>query len=222
MERQIAEQKRLLDEALKQKQPSEADLIQKIRQQLAAEAAAKGRGDSQRNVPGRPEHTQSSASQPSTQSQPSQNQQPTASHGQVEELPDHGPPPPFYHDYFAPRGNLRDGIYRPRTDGGSQQPRPPPEQSTPHQQGASASASASAQPQFPLMQPQVKLQACHHFLQNFGILQLNMLVKLQVHTSTHLWAVQTFVKKTIEPVNNGLFSNQNVTLLMRRQKPNSG
>ena len=78
------------------------------------------------------------------------------------------------------------------------------------------------QPQLLLMQLQVKPLACHHFLQNFGILQLNMLVELQVHTSTQLWAVQTFVKKTIEPVNNGLFSNQNVTLLMRRQKPNSG
>jgi len=30
------------------------------------------------------------------------------------------------------------------------------------------------------------------------------------------------VKKTTELENNGLFSNQNVTLLMRRQKPNSG
>jgi hypothetical protein len=30
------------------------------------------------------------------------------------------------------------------------------------------------------------------------------------------------VKKIIEPVNKGLFSNQNVTLLMQRQKPNSG
>jgi hypothetical protein len=56
MERQLAEQKHLLEEALKQKQPSEADLIQKIRRELAAEAAAKGRGDSPRNVPGRPEH----------------------------------------------------------------------------------------------------------------------------------------------------------------------
>ncbi len=111
---------------------------------MAAEAAAKGRGDSQRNVPGHPEHTQSSASQPPPQSQPSQNQQPTAFHGRVEELPDHGQPPPFYHDFFARRGNLSDGIYRPRTDGSHQQPRPPPEQSTPHQQGASALASAPA------------------------------------------------------------------------------
>jgi hypothetical protein len=88
MEKQIAEQKHLLDEALRRKQPSEADLIQKIRRELAAETAAKGRGDSQRNVPGHPEHTQSSASQPSSQSQPSQNQQTNASHGRVEELPD--------------------------------------------------------------------------------------------------------------------------------------
>ena len=78
------------------------------------------------------------------------------------------------------------------------------------------------QPHLLLMQLQVKPLACHHFLQNFGILQLNMLVKLQVHTSTHLWAVQTSVKKIIEPANSDLFSNQNVTLLMRRQKPNNG
>jgi hypothetical protein len=143
MERQIAEQKRLLDEALKRKQPSKADLIQKIRRELAAEAAAKGRGDSQRNIPDRPEHTQGSASQPSPQSQPSQNPQSTAFDGRVENLPDHGRPPPFYHDYFAPRGNLNGGVYWPRTDGGTQQPRPPPEQSSPHRQGASASAPAS-------------------------------------------------------------------------------
>jgi hypothetical protein len=42
MEKQMAEQKRLLDEALRGKQPSEADLIQKIRPELAAEAAAQG------------------------------------------------------------------------------------------------------------------------------------------------------------------------------------
>jgi hypothetical protein len=41
MERQFAEQKRLLDEALRRKQPSEADLKQKICRELAAEAAAK-------------------------------------------------------------------------------------------------------------------------------------------------------------------------------------
>ena len=71
MERQMTEQKGLLDEALKRKQPSEADLIQKIHRQLAVEAAAKGQGDSQRNVPGRPKHTTGS------DSQPSQNQQQT-------------------------------------------------------------------------------------------------------------------------------------------------
>jgi hypothetical protein len=81
MERQMAEQKRLLDEAFKRKQPSEADLIQKIRRELAAEAAARNPGSSQRNVPGNPEQTQSSASQPSPQSQPSRNQQTDASHG---------------------------------------------------------------------------------------------------------------------------------------------
>jgi hypothetical protein len=72
-----------------------------------------------------------------------------------------------------------------------------------------------------LMQLQVRLPACHH-LQIFGILQLNMQVELQVRTSTHLRAVQTSVKKITELVNKDLFSNQNVTLLMRRQKPNSG
>ncbi len=144
MEKQIAEQKRLLAHALRIKQPSEADLIQKIRRELAAETAARGGGSSQRNVPGNPEHTRSSTSQPSPQSQPSQNQPTDASHGRVEELPDHRQPPPFYHEYFACRGNLDDGVYQPRTDGGTQQPRPPPEQSTTHQQGASAPASASA------------------------------------------------------------------------------
>ncbi len=144
MEKQIAEQKRLLANAMRIKQSSEADLIQKICRELAAESAAKSRGDSQRNVPGNPEHTPSSTSQPSLQSQPSQNQQTDASHGQVEELPDHGRPLPFYQDYLGPRGNLYGGVYRPGTDGGPQQPRPPPEQSTPHQQGASASATAPA------------------------------------------------------------------------------
>jgi hypothetical protein len=73
------------------------------------------------------------------------------------------------------------------------------------------------QPQLPLMQLQVKPPACHHFLQNFIILQLNMLVELQVHISTHPRAAQTTVRKTIKPANNDLFSNQNVTLLMRCQ-----
>jgi hypothetical protein len=113
MDKQMAEQKRLLDEALRQKQPSEADLIQKIRRELAAEAAAQGRGDSQRNVPGNPEHTRSSASQSAPQSQPLQNQQPDASHGRVEELPDHRRPPPFYEDFLGPRGNLSGGVYQP-------------------------------------------------------------------------------------------------------------
>jgi hypothetical protein len=73
----------------------------------------------------------------------------------------------------------------------------------------------------PLMQLQVELPACRH-LQIFGILQLNMQVELQVRTNTHLRAVQTSVKKITELVNKDLFSNQSVTLLMRRQKPNSG
>jgi hypothetical protein len=67
------------------------------------------------------------------------------------------------------------------------------------------------------MQLQVKPPACHHFLQNFIILQLNMLVELQVHISTQPRAAQTTVRKTIKPANNDLFSNQNVTLLMRCQ-----
>jgi hypothetical protein len=63
----------------------------------------------------------------------------------METLPDHGLPPPFNHNWSSnPRGNLSGGVYRRRTDGGTQQPRPPPEPSTAHQQGASASASASA------------------------------------------------------------------------------
>ncbi len=144
MERQIAEQKRLLAEAMKMKLPSEADLIQKIRRELAAEAAARNPGSSQRNA-GNPEHTRKSAPQSAPQSQPSQTQQTDASHGRVEELPDQGLPPPFYHNWSSnPRGNLSGGVYRPRTDGGAQQPRPPPEPSTAHQQGASASASAHA------------------------------------------------------------------------------
>ena len=73
----------------------------------------------------------------------------------------------------------------------------------------------------PLVQLRVVHPACRH-LQIFGILQLNMQVELQVRTSTHLRAVQTSVKKITEPVNKDLFSNQNVTPLMRRQKPNSG
>jgi len=78
------------------------------------------------------------------------------------------------------------------------------------------------QPQLPLMQLQVKLLACHHILPNFGILRLNMLVELKVHTTTLLRAVQTSVKKIMEPANSDLFSNQNVTLLMQPQKPNNG
>ncbi len=75
--------------------------------------------------------------------------------------------------------------------------------------------------QLRLVQPQVVHLACRH-LPIFGILQLNMLASLQVRNSTHLRAVLTSVKKTTEPVNKGRFSNQNVTLSMRRQKPNRG
>jgi hypothetical protein len=73
-----------------------------------------------------------------------------------------------------------------------------------------------------LMQLQVRLLACRHILLNSGILQLNIQVELQVRTSTHLRAVQTSVKKITELENRDLFSNPNVTLLMRRQKPNNG
>ena len=73
----------------------------------------------------------------------------------------------------------------------------------------------------PLMQLRVVHPACRR-PQIFGILQLNMQVELQVRTSTHLRAVQTSVKKITELVNKDLFSNQSVTLSMRRQKPNSG
>ncbi len=78
------------------------------------------------------------------------------------------------------------------------------------------------QPHLLLMKLQVKLPAYHHILPNFSILRLNLLGELQVHTTTLLQAVQTSVKKIIEPANSDLFSNQNVTLLMRRQKPNNG
>ena len=67
----------------------------------------------------------------------------------------------------------------------------------------------------------IVLPACRQLL-IFGILQLNMLAWLQVHTSTHLRAVLTSVKKITEPVNKGHFSNQNVILSMRRQRPNRG
>ena len=72
-----------------------------------------------------------------------------------------------------------------------------------------------------LMKLQVRLPGCRH-LQIFGILQLNMQVELQVRTSTLLPAVQTSVEKITEQVNKDLFSNPNVTLLMGRQKQNSG
>ena len=78
------------------------------------------------------------------------------------------------------------------------------------------------QHQLLLMQLQVVPQACRHFLQTFGIPQLNMSAMLQVYNSTHLRAVPTSVKKITEPVSKGRFSNQNVTLSMRRQRPNRG
>jgi hypothetical protein len=68
---------------------------------------------------------------------------------------------------------------------------------------------------------QAVLPVCRQLL-IFDILQLNMLAELRGLISTHLRAVQTSVKKITELVNKDLFSNLNVTLLMRRQKPNSG
>jgi hypothetical protein len=73
-----------------------------------------------------------------------------------------------------------------------------------------------------LMQLQVQLPVCRHILLNSGILQLNTQVELQARTSTHLRAVQTSVKKITELENRDLFSNQNVTPLMQRQRPNNG
>ncbi len=73
-----------------------------------------------------------------------------------------------------------------------------------------------------LMQLQVRLPVCRHILLNSGILQLNIQVERQVRNITLLRAVQTSVKKITEPVNKDPFSNQSVTLSMRRQKPNSG
>ena len=75
--------------------------------------------------------------------------------------------------------------------------------------------------QLPLVQLQVVLLACRH-LPIFSILQLNMLAELQVRKNTHLRAVLTSEKKITEQVNNGRFSNQNVTPLMQRQRPNTG
>ncbi len=75
--------------------------------------------------------------------------------------------------------------------------------------------------QLPLMTLRVVLPDCRQLL-IFGILQLNTQVKHQVRTITLLRAVQTSVKKITELVNRDLFSNQSVTLSMRRQKPNSG
>jgi hypothetical protein len=72
------------------------------------------------------------------------------------------------------------------------------------------------------MQLQVVPRACHHFHQIFNIRRLNMSAMLQVYNSTHLRAVPTSMKKITEPVSKGRFSNQNVTLSMRRQKPNHG
>jgi hypothetical protein len=128
MEKQMAEQKRLLAEALSMKPPSEADLLQKICRELAADTAARNSGSSQRNVPGPPEHTRSSAPNSASQSQPSQDQRTETSHGRMETLPDHSLPPPFYRNWSSnARGDLSGGTYRPQTDGGAHQPRPPPE-----------------------------------------------------------------------------------------------
>ncbi len=76
--------------------------------------------------------------------------------------------------------------------------------------------------QLPLLQLQVVPRVCHHFHRIFDILQLNMLAWLQVRNSTHLREALTSVKKITELVSKGCFSNQNVILSMRRQKPNRG
>ena len=73
-----------------------------------------------------------------------------------------------------------------------------------------------------LMQLQVRLPVCLHILLNFGILPPNIQAEHQVRIITLLRAVQTSVKKITELVNKGPFSNQSVTLSMRRQKQNSG
>ncbi len=78
------------------------------------------------------------------------------------------------------------------------------------------------QHQLLLMQLQVVPRACRHFLRIFGITQLNMSAMLQVYNSTHLRAVPTSVKKITEPVSKGRFSNQNVILSTRLQRPNRG
>ena len=72
-----------------------------------------------------------------------------------------------------------------------------------------------------LMLHQAVLPVCRQLL-IFDILQLNMLAELRGLISTHLRAVLTSEKKITELVNKDLFSNQSVTLSMRRQKPNSG
>ena len=73
-----------------------------------------------------------------------------------------------------------------------------------------------------LMQLQVRLPVCLHILLNSGILPPNIQAEHQVRIITLLRAVQTSVKKITELVNKGPFSNQSVTLSMRRQKQNSG
>jgi DNA-binding transcriptional MerR regulator len=72
------------------------------------------------------------------------------------------------------------------------------------------------------MQLQVRLPVCLHILLNSGILPPNIQAEHQVRIITLLRAVQTSVKKITELVNKGPFSNQSVTLSMRRQKQNSG
>ena len=67
-----------------------------------------------------------------------------------------------------------------------------------------------------LKQLQARLLVCLHTLLNSGILPPSIQVEHQVRTITLLRVVQTSVKKTSELVNKDLFSNQNVTLLMRR------
>ncbi len=75
--------------------------------------------------------------------------------------------------------------------------------------------------QLPLMLLQVALLACRHLL-IFGILQQNLLVEPQARIIILLRVVPTSVKTIIELENKGLFSNQNVTHSMQRQRQNSG
>jgi hypothetical protein len=75
LQKQLADQKREIEEQKKKKVNFEADLIQKICRELGAENARIGRGDSSTNVPGPNGPTLGSQpAQPSDTSRPSQEQ----------------------------------------------------------------------------------------------------------------------------------------------------